>query len=160
MMGGSVLVVAVVLVMMSAGGRWVVEAHQVAHHVIGGDRFAYSAAQEIVAELRSKEEFESCDVSNPIRMYTDGLNRVTLDGEGSRYFASGTPENCKNGLKLHVQVLPQQQQPIKSNSHGGRAHQSVCHIRASKPSVHSVLDWVGLPPLLLGFLKRRRRGYC
>ena len=68
--------------------------------------FIYSAAQEGVAELRSKEEFESCDVSNPIKMYTDGLDSVPLDGEGIRYFTSSKTESCKDGLKLHVDVQP------------------------------------------------------
>ncbi|KAE9452642.1 hypothetical protein C3L33_15456, partial [Rhododendron williamsianum] len=37
-------------------------------------------------------------------MYTDGLDSLTLDKEGIRYFASWKPESCKNGLKLHVEV--------------------------------------------------------
>ncbi|XP_022714442.1 mavicyanin-like isoform X2 [Durio zibethinus] len=100
------------------------------HHVVGGDRgwdpssgvaswssdrsfrvgdkiwFAYSAAQESIVELKSRDEYESCDVSNPIRMYTDGLDGIPLDVEGMRYFVSGKPENCKNGLKLHMEVMP------------------------------------------------------
>lgn len=67
--------------------------------------FTYSAAREGVLEVRSKDEFESCDVSNPIKMFTGGLDTVALDGVGSRYFVSGRPEDCHNGLKLHVQVL-------------------------------------------------------
>ncbi|EHA8591107.1 chemocyanin [Cocos nucifera] len=69
--------------------------------------FAYSTAEESITELRSREEFESCDLRNPIRMFTEGLNKVSLDVEGSRYFTSSNPNNCKNGLKLHVQVGPQ-----------------------------------------------------
>ncbi|KAK9155459.1 hypothetical protein Sjap_002939 [Stephania japonica] len=100
------------------------------HHVVGEDRgwdsssdiaswssdrlfmvgddiwFAYSAAEEMIAELKSKEEFESCDVSNPIRTYVDGLNIIPLVDEGHRYFASSKAEKCKNGLKLHVDVAP------------------------------------------------------
>lgn len=68
--------------------------------------FTYSAAQSGIAEVSSKEEYEACDVSNPIRMYTDGLENIKLDTEGLRYFASSDPESCKNGLKLHVDVLP------------------------------------------------------
>jgi Plastocyanin-like domain len=60
-------------------------------------------------ELKTKGEFESCKTHNPIKMYTEGLNQVTLDSEGSRYFTSTNPENCKKGLKLHVKVLPVQQ---------------------------------------------------
>lgn len=68
--------------------------------------FTYSAAQGLLAELQSKEEYESCDLSNPIKMYTDGLHIVPLEREGIRYFVSSEPESCMNGLKLHVEVLP------------------------------------------------------
>ncbi len=69
--------------------------------------FTYSAAQESIIELKGKEEYESCDISNPIKMYTDGLDGISLDGEGIRYFVSSKPESCKNGLKLHVEVVPE-----------------------------------------------------
>lgn len=39
-------------------------------------------------------------------MFTDGLDSILLDGEGIRYFVSSRTENCKNGLKLHVEVVP------------------------------------------------------
>lgn len=98
------------------------------HHVVGGDRgwerstdlaswfagrdfrvgdiiwFAYSAAQESVVELKTPEEFMSCDLSNPIRMYNGGLDKIPLQREGIRYFASGNPESCQKGLKLPVDV--------------------------------------------------------
>jgi len=66
-------------------------------------------AQGLVAELKSKEEYEACDVSNPIKMYTEGLHTIPLESEGMRYFVSSQPENCKNGLKLHIEVLPKGQ---------------------------------------------------
>ncbi|CAK9182236.1 unnamed protein product [Ilex paraguariensis] len=53
-----------------------------------------------------EEEYLSCDVTNPIKMYMDGLDIIALVGEGIRYFASGNLESCKNGLKLHVEVKP------------------------------------------------------
>lgn len=68
--------------------------------------FTYSAAQESIVELRTSQEYESCDVTNPIRMYTDGITSLQLNEQGLRYFASSNPENCKNGLKLHVDVKP------------------------------------------------------
>ncbi|XP_058201748.1 uclacyanin 1-like [Rhododendron vialii] len=131
-MAGVVLVklfVATVVISVGIGGKWV--GAQV-HHVVGGDRgwdvssdlgtwssgrifavgdkiwFTYSAAQDKVVEVKSKEEYEACDVSNPIKMYTDGLDSLTLDEEGIRYFASWKPESCKNGLKLHVEVQSRQ----------------------------------------------------
>ncbi|KAM3201586.1 hypothetical protein T459_29087 [Capsicum annuum] len=103
------------------------------HHVVGDDRgwdpstdvaswssnrvfrvgdkiwFTYSSAQESLVELRSEEDFTSCDVTNPIKMYTDGLNTISLEGEGIRYFASGNTESCKNGLKMPVKIQPKEQ---------------------------------------------------
>jgi len=137
MKDNALVLVMVVAVLMLVKSPVIVASHeddQTRHHLVGDDRgwdvsndvnswasgkvfrvgdnvwFSYSAAQEKVAELGSKEEYETCDISNPIKMYTDGLNSVRLDGEGSRYFVSGMPESCKNGLKLHVNVLPPQQQ--------------------------------------------------
>lgn len=69
--------------------------------------FSYSAGDESIVELGSKEEFDNCDLSKPIRLYTDGLNKVALQEEGSRFFTSGRPESCSGGLKLHVNVRPQ-----------------------------------------------------
>ncbi|KAK4369722.1 hypothetical protein RND71_009197 [Anisodus tanguticus] len=76
-----------------------------------GDKiwFTYSAAQESLVELRSEEDFTSCDVTNPIDMYTDGLDTISLEGEGIRYFASGNTESCKNGLKIPVKIQPKEQ---------------------------------------------------
>ncbi|CAK9156851.1 unnamed protein product [Ilex paraguariensis] len=112
---------------VTMGGTWV---DAQVHHVVGGDSgwgpssdllswssgrafrvgdkiwFTYSAAEESIVELKSMEEYLSCDVTNPIRMYTDGLDIVPLDGEGIRYFASGNLESCKKGLKLPVEVKP------------------------------------------------------
>ncbi|KAA8515585.1 hypothetical protein F0562_018804 [Nyssa sinensis] len=127
-MAGVKLFIAVVVLSAAIGGKWV--GAQV-HHVVGGDHvwnpssdlgswasgrifrvgdkiwFTYRATQDNVVELKSWEEFLSCDLSNPIRMYTEGLDMVPLDGEGIRYFASGKPDSCKKGLKLHVEVQPQ-----------------------------------------------------
>ncbi|KAL3519386.1 hypothetical protein ACH5RR_017535 [Cinchona calisaya] len=120
--------VVVVLFSLGIGGKRAVA--QV-HHVVGDDKgwapstdlvswftgrvfrvgdkiwFAYPATEESIMELQTSEEFYSCDLSNPIRMYTKGLDKVSLDSEGVRFFTSGNSENCKNGLKLPVNVQPQ-----------------------------------------------------
>ena len=83
--------------------------------------FTYSDAQDNIVELKSKEEYEACNVSNPIRMVTDGVDLVE---EGIRYFASVKPESCKSGVKLHVEVQPQLTQehnivgPVGSDGNG------------------------------------------
>ncbi|KAH8486027.1 hypothetical protein H0E87_027473 [Populus deltoides] len=116
-----VLVLVLVLVSLNDGAQ--------VHHVVGGDRgwhpysdigswssartfrvgdkiwFTHSAAQGSIAEVETKEEYLTCDVSNPIRMYTDDSDGITLDGEGVRYFTSSSSDKCKNGLKLHVEVV-------------------------------------------------------
>ncbi|KAL3521893.1 hypothetical protein ACH5RR_014727 [Cinchona calisaya] len=71
-----------------------------------GDKiwFAYSATDDSIMELQTAEEFHSCNLTNPIRMYTSGLDKVSLDNEGTRYFASGNLDSCKNGLKLPINV--------------------------------------------------------
>ncbi|KAL3585014.1 hypothetical protein D5086_011881 [Populus alba] len=101
------------------------------HHIVGGERgwdpyadlglwssartfrvgdkiwFTHSAAQGKIAEVETKEEYLTCDVSNPIRMYTDDIDSIALDGEGIRYFTSSNSDKCKSGLKLHVEVVPE-----------------------------------------------------
>ncbi|XVF26160.1 hypothetical protein REPUB_Repub13aG0275400 [Reevesia pubescens] len=127
---GIMKIVMALIVMQQAASLGVKRAGAQVQHVVGGDRgwdpssdlaswssdrnfmvgdkiwFAYSAAQESIVELKSKNDYESCDVTNPIRMYTDGLDGIPLDGEGIRYFVSSKHESCKNGLKLHVEVMP------------------------------------------------------
>ncbi|CAJ1962614.1 unnamed protein product [Sphenostylis stenocarpa] len=124
---GKVIIFSVALVVMCLGATAQV------HHVVGADRgwdptsdlvswssgrvfrvgdqiwLTYSVAQGLVAELKSKEEYEACDVSNPIKMYTEGLHTIPLEREGKRYFVSSESENCKNGLKLHIEVMPKAQ---------------------------------------------------
>ncbi|KAG8385808.1 hypothetical protein BUALT_Bualt03G0083800 [Buddleja alternifolia] len=71
-----------------------------------GDKiwFKNAGMEESLVELKGLEEFLSCNLTNPIRMYTDKGNHVSLEEEGVRYFTSGNPESCKNGLKLPVAV--------------------------------------------------------
>ncbi|XP_043689318.1 early nodulin-like protein 1 [Telopea speciosissima] len=130
---GLVLVLMVTVMMTVGGGGIGVAASTAEVHVVGGDNgwdissdiaawsadrlfrvgdhiwFAYSSgAGENIVEVGSMEELQACDVTNPIRMYTDGLDSITLDGVGTRFFASSSTDRCKKGLKLNIDVLPQQ----------------------------------------------------
>ncbi|RVX08087.1 Uclacyanin 1 [Vitis vinifera] len=131
-MAGVKLVVALLLLV------YVSWAGALVHHVVGGDRgwdtssdieawlsnkvfrvgdkiwFIYSGGQEGVVELKSREEFDSCDVSNPIRTYTEGLDAVLMGSEGIRFFTSSKPKSCKDGLRLLVEV--QSNREIKSDA--------------------------------------------
>ncbi|KAJ0081892.1 hypothetical protein Patl1_09813 [Pistacia atlantica] len=172
--------VMIVFMAVSLGGKW---AAAEVHHVVGNDRgwdlpsdvagwssgrvfrvgdklwFTYSAAQESIAEIKTKEEYESCDVSNPIKMFTDGLDSILLDGEGIRYFVSSKTENCKNGLKLHVDVVPKHtpENPKVSKSKGSAlalAAPPTTPTPSSAPSRISAsfaLFFVGLGLCFMGF---------
>ncbi|KAJ0986997.1 hypothetical protein J5N97_005353 [Dioscorea zingiberensis] len=133
-LGFVAIVVGVVAAMASFG---VVVASEGMHHLVGGDPgwdaasdvgawsyerifrvgdyiwFTYSAEKDSIVELGSRAEFESCDTGNPIRMYTSGLDKVVLDGEGTRFFVSSKLDNCRNGLKLHLNVMPHDQNSEK-----------------------------------------------
>ncbi|CAL5183975.1 unnamed protein product [Lathyrus oleraceus] len=129
--GGGIIVAVVAAVALAAAMSMSIDvAAAEVNHVVGGDHgwdptsdilywssdrifrvgdqiwFTYSAAQGLIAELKSREEYESCNMSNPIMMYTEGLHTVPLEKEGMRYFVSTDSQNCKNGLKLHVEVQP------------------------------------------------------
>lgn len=64
--------------------------------------FAYASAQQNVLELKSQEELEKCDLSNPTKLYNGGLDAVALVKTGNRYFSSGRVEDCRNGMKFHI----------------------------------------------------------
>ncbi|KAE7995295.1 hypothetical protein FH972_000111 [Carpinus fangiana] len=171
MAGLKMAILALVIISVSLGGKWVGVGAQV-HHVVGGDRgwdrssdvsswpsdrifrigdkiwFTYSAAQESIAELKSKEEYESCDISNPIKMYTDGLDSISLDEEGIRYFASNNLESCKNGLKLHVEVQPEGAPEIPKVSRSGSSVSAVA-AGPTSGSAHLIGSFVFLA---VGFL--------
>ncbi|CAA3023951.1 mavicyanin-like [Olea europaea var. sylvestris] len=135
-MGGDKAFRALLVVVLLAVAVGEQEVQGPVHHVVGGHRrwdptsdisswlsgrvfrvgdkiwFTYSAPQESVVELQSLEEFQSCDLSNPIKMYTDGVDQIPLEREGNRYFVIGNQENCSNGLKLHVDVKPLETQQL------------------------------------------------
>ncbi|XP_057864671.1 early nodulin-like protein 3 [Cryptomeria japonica] len=74
-------------------------------HVRDNLWFAYASSQQSVLELKSQEEFENCDVSNPIKLYDGGLDAVPLIEMGDRYFTNGNVEDCQCGMKVHINVL-------------------------------------------------------
>lgn len=174
----------VLLSSLSFQEKWGAEAQT--HHVVGDDRgwdsssnvaswanrrifrvgdfvwFAYSAAEENIVELGSRDEYESCDITNPIKMYTDGLSKVSLDGEGIRYFVSGNPESCKKGLRIPVETKPKSwidPNPDKSKStmkNHPSLYSSENDVLAAAPSTPSdattgrVFNTFGFMLLLLG----------
>ncbi|BAT87526.1 hypothetical protein LR48_Vigan09g196700 [Vigna angularis] len=161
---GKGIIFTVAMVVICLGGKGVA-GHE--HHVVGADRgwdptsdlvswssgrifrvgdqiwLAYSVAQGLVAELKSKEEYEACDVRNPIKMYREGLHAIPLESEGMRYFVSTQPQNCKNGLKLHIEVLPQGQ-GITDNKYS-----TLSDFQAAAPTTPSASTRYGQSTMLL-----------
>ncbi|KAH9295438.1 hypothetical protein KI387_039026, partial [Taxus chinensis] len=89
--------------------------------------FAYASASQNVVEVKSHDEWVSCNVSNPIRLYNAGVDSVPLVDVGTRYFASGKMEDClQNGMKLHINVLPSDTKTTTVPSHS--------HLTAQAPT--------------------------
>lgn len=64
--------------------------------------FSYSASNS-VREV-TKQNFDTCNISNPLKTYSNGNTTVTLSAPGDRYFVSGNRLYCFGGMKLHVHV--------------------------------------------------------
>lgn len=146
------------------------------HHVVGDDRgwdtstdvaawaarkifrvgdslwFTYSAALENVVEVRTREEYESCDVTNPIRMYTDGLSDVSLDSDRTRYFTSGNFNSCKNGLRLRVHVKPLSAAPDEVMKPLAQSEQAALAATPVSPPSDSTRPAAAMSSLLAGVI--------
>ena len=53
----------------------------------------------------SKEDYDSCNTSNPIKHYNDGNTKVRFDHSGPYYYISGEKGHCEKGQKLTVVVM-------------------------------------------------------
>lgn len=53
----------------------------------------------------TKEDYDSCKTSNPLKQYNDGNTKVELDKSGPYFFISGAPGNCAKGEKITLVVL-------------------------------------------------------
>ncbi|GMY29177.1 early nodulin-like protein 1 [Fagus crenata] len=64
----------------------------------------YDSGKDSVLQV-NKENYVSCNTSNPIEEYKDGNTKVKLDRSGPFYFISGSKGHCEKGQKLVVVVL-------------------------------------------------------
>ncbi|KAK0571186.1 hypothetical protein LWI29_012229 [Acer saccharum] len=64
----------------------------------------YDGAKDSVLQV-TKEDYVSCNTTNPIAQYKDGNTKVELDRPGPFYFVSGVKGNCEKGQKFIVVVL-------------------------------------------------------
>ncbi|XP_010526321.1 PREDICTED: early nodulin-like protein 1 [Tarenaya hassleriana] len=61
----------------------------------------------------TREDFESCNTSKPIKEGKDGNTKVELDKSGPHFFISGAHGNCDKGEKMVVVVLSPNHPPPK-----------------------------------------------
>ncbi|CAL9116236.1 unnamed protein product [Musa textilis] len=66
--------------------------------------FRYSNGTDSVLVV-TKQDYDACNVSNPIQKLEGGDSMFSLDRSGPFFFISGVPDNCRKGQKLVVVVL-------------------------------------------------------
>ncbi|XP_073269257.1 early nodulin-like protein 14 [Primulina huaijiensis] len=64
----------------------------------------YDSKTDSVLEV-TEENYNNCNKSNPIRSYSDGSTKITLDKSGPFFFISGAEGHCEKGQKLEIKVL-------------------------------------------------------
>ncbi|KAK6156618.1 hypothetical protein DH2020_010866 [Rehmannia glutinosa] len=64
----------------------------------------YDGKTDSVLEV-TEENYKSCNKSNPIKLYSDGNTKITLDKSGPFFFISGAEGHCDKGQKVEIKVL-------------------------------------------------------
>lgn len=70
----------------------------------------YDPKEESVLQV-TKEGYDKCNTSSPIKEHKDGNTKVELEHSGPFYFISGSHGNCEKGEKLIVVVLSEDHWP-------------------------------------------------
>ncbi|XP_010916124.2 early nodulin-like protein 14 [Elaeis guineensis] len=75
--------------------------------------FKYKKGNDSVLVVK-KEDYDSCNFSNPIQSFHDGNTVFKLDRSGPFYFISGTGDRCQKGEKLTIVVMaPRNKSPTQ-----------------------------------------------
>ncbi|KAG6627985.1 early nodulin-like protein 1 [Carya illinoinensis] len=99
--------------------------------------FNYDPNTDSVLQV-TKEEYESCSNSNPVKEYKGGKTKVELDRSGPFYFISKAEGKCKKGQRLTVIVL--------SHGHRAPAHSPLPAPEQAPKSLPSELAPTALAP--------------
>ncbi|KAJ4880553.1 early nodulin-like protein 12 [Raphanus sativus] len=70
----------------------------------------YDAKVDSVLQV-TKEDYDSCNTSNPLKQYNDGDTKFELENSGAYFFISGAPDHCAKGQKMHLVVLAERNVP-------------------------------------------------
>ncbi|CAB4308173.1 unnamed protein product [Prunus armeniaca] len=63
--------------------------------------FAYNNQFHNVMQV-TNQDYESCNPTSPIAVYTSGSDNITLDGPGNFYFLCGAPGHCQAGQRVEI----------------------------------------------------------
>ncbi|KAJ7977397.1 Mavicyanin [Quillaja saponaria] len=70
--------------------------------------FEYKPNEDKVIQVRSHDDFRSCNTSDPKSVFTSGEDSVTMEKPGHHFFVSD--KHCKTGqkvdIRVHHQVVP------------------------------------------------------
>ncbi|WMV07909.1 hypothetical protein MTR67_001294 [Solanum verrucosum] len=53
----------------------------------------------------TKQEYESCTITNPIATFNTGKDSITLRAYGDYYYVCGIPGHCQIGQKFHINIV-------------------------------------------------------
>ncbi|KAL8147686.1 early nodulin-like protein 14 [Apium graveolens] len=98
----------------SAGGKdgWILspsesyDAWSKRQRFVIGDIITFKYTQGVDSVLAvNKNDFDTCNINNPITKMDDGNSVFKLDKAGPFYFISGNKSNCDQGQKLNLVVI-------------------------------------------------------
>ncbi|XP_059442835.1 early nodulin-like protein 2 [Corylus avellana] len=97
------------------GGKdgWVLNPSENYDHWVGRNRFQvndtlvfkYKKGSDSVLVVKTKDDFDKCNKTNPEKKLEDGDSEFSFDRSGPFYFISGKEQNCEKGQRLTVVVL-------------------------------------------------------
>ncbi|XP_062188937.1 blue copper protein 1a-like [Phragmites australis] len=67
--------------------------------------FKYAKGQHTVVEA-TPSNFAACSQANSLRLWSSGEDRVALTTSGQRWFFCGVGDDCAQGMRFNVTVLP------------------------------------------------------
>lgn len=68
--------------------------------------FKFATGVHTVAEVRSLGEYDACDGSNPVQMFTNCPARVGINTKGQHYYICTIGNHCHFGMKMILNTYP------------------------------------------------------
>ncbi|XP_031256771.1 mavicyanin-like [Pistacia vera] len=72
----------------------------------------------------SHQDFQSCNATSSIAVYTSGSDSITLKSLGHYYFLCGVPGHCEAGQKVDIMVTPVSFRPSASPNYASSPSRS------------------------------------